>query len=271
MTEPHLEQEASTSRFAQVIDLLKVRFWSIVFVLAIAGAIVSYWELNVSVPRFWKVFLLAAGALTPAGYVLGGKLSSLMIDPNWVYLVDLDARRLDGAIYRFPFDEFRELTITNEDGNEAAGYELTQLSPNLFVGKSVDLEELEVVGTWRGTLNDVELARALQAVSECRGDLQDQAQRGFALETSAFTIVHNAVRETTRSIIDTFENGTLPDEGDALENSIDDHLEQFGLDAAVKDVEDIDLEPEDVENDVPTDGADAAPESVETEVSSSGD
>jgi hypothetical protein len=86
---------------------------------------------------------------------------------------------------------------------------------------------MTVVGTWRGTLDDRELARSLQKVRECREQLQQDAQRGFVLETSAFTIVHRAARETSLNVVEMFKSGTLPDQGDSLNEAVDDALEQF--------------------------------------------
>jgi hypothetical protein len=106
---------------------------------------------------------------------------------------------------------------------------MTQLSPSLYVAKNVDLEELTCVGTWRGTLDDRELARSLRAVRECRGQLQDDAQRGFVLETSAFTIVRSAARKAALDVTEMFASGTLPDGGASISEAVDSALEDFGF------------------------------------------
>ncbi|WP_418284896.1 hypothetical protein [Halorubrum sp. DTA46] len=194
---------------------------------------------NLEVPRFAKVAAIAAVAMAPLGLFTGSKVVSWLYNPQWVYLFDLDARELDGGIYRLPLDEFKELEVIDDDGFLNRSYELTQLTPNLYVGKQVDLEEMTVVGTWRGTLDDRELARSLRAVSECRGQLQDDAQRGFILESSAFVVVRRATRNTVESIIKTFEEGSLPDSGDGIERAIDAELEDFGLDSGDNDLDDL--------------------------------
>ena len=187
---------------------------------------------DLEVPRFWYVFGVAAVGLSPLGFLVGNKVVSWLYDPAWVYLIDLDARVLDGGIYRLPLEDFRELEILDDDEFVNSTYDLTQLSPNLYVGKQVDLEDMTVVGTWRGTLDDRELTRALRAVHECRGQLQDDAQRGFILESSAFVVVRRATRNTVERIVQLFEDGSLPDSGDGIERAVDQELKDFGLDDA---------------------------------------
>lgn len=194
---------------------------------------------DLTVPRFAKVAAIAAAAMAPLGLLTGSKVVGWLHNPQWVYLIDLDARELDGGVYRLPLDDFRELDVLDGDGFLNRSYDLTQLTPNLYVGKSVDLEAGTVVGTWRGTLDDRELATALRHVSECRGQLQADAQRGFILESSAFVVVRRATRNTVESIIETFEEGALPDAGDGIERAIDAELEDFGLDSGDNDLDDL--------------------------------
>ena len=194
---------------------------------------------DLEVPRFWYVFGVAAVGLSPLGFLVGNKVVSWLYDPAWVYLIDLDARVLDGGIYRLPLEDFRELEILDDDEFVNSTYDLTQLSPNLYVGKQVDLEDMTVVGTWRGTLDDRELTRALRAVHECRGQLQDDAQRGFILETSAFVVVRRATRNTVERIVELFEDGSLPDSGEGIDRAVDQELKDFGLDAGDSDLADL--------------------------------
>jgi hypothetical protein len=204
------------------------------------AAVVVYFGFDVTIPRFWYVFALAAAALSPLGFFVGQKVTSWLYNPSWVYLIDLDARVLEGGIFRLPLEDFRDLQVLDGEEFINSTYELTQLSPNLYVGKQVDLKDMTVVGTWRGTLDDRDLARALRAVHECRGQLQNDAQRGFILETSAFTVVRRATRNTVERVIEVFEDGSLPDSGDGIGRAIDQELEEFGLvDDADADLEDL--------------------------------
>ena len=215
--------------YLDLLDWLRARAPQLV-VLSIAAAIVTMVAgFDVSIPRFWYIAGLTALLVTPLGWMTGSKVVGWLYDPSFVWLIDLDARVLDGGIYRLPPDDFREMDVLDGEEFINSTYELTQLSPNLYVGKQVDLEDMTVVGTWRGTLDDRELTRALRAVHECRGQLQEDAQRGFILETSAFVVVRRATRNTVKRVVELFEDGSLPDSGSGIEQAIDKELEEFGL------------------------------------------
>lgn len=190
-------------------------------------------------PRNLKLIGLTALITIPiVGRPTGKKVRSLLWDPNYIWLIDLDARYQKGGIYRTTSQRFREWTVT--DGA------LDWLTPNLAVGKNVDLAGQTVEGTWRGTLSDRELLRALQLVEECRGQLEDDAKRGFAIEAQAFTIIRNATRKAVMSIVSTFERGTLPDEGEGVTDEINAAIEQFGLERKIRRSEDDDEPTSDV-------------------------
>lgn len=222
-----INPEHSPTIVEQLIDFVKVRFWSLIAVAAIAIVGAALLEYELSVPRWIKILGLTGAFLSPVGYIAGNKIVSLLWDPNHIYLVDLDAREVDGALYRFPFEDFRDLDVQN--GN------LCQLTSNLYTGKAVDLETMTATGTWRGTLDDRDLLRSLNKVREVRGTLEQDARRGFVLDTQAWQIVRAAVRRTTEHIVDTFESGTLPDRGEALGAEVDKALEEFNLEKEIED------------------------------------
>ncbi|AHF22115.1 gp6 [Haloarcula hispanica pleomorphic virus 2] len=230
MNEPRGDPRAADrTAVAATVDFLRARFLSIVAVVLIGSGLIVLLGYDVSVPRRAKIALVAGGLLVPYGFIAGDYVTSLMPDPDFVWLVDLDARVLDGALFRFPSDDFRELSVTGPNGNPSRSYELTDLTPFLKVGKNMQLEEMTVEGTWRGTLSDDDLLRALSKVEECRGSLEEKAQRGFTIETQAFTIIRSAARSCVMSVVRTFEEGTLPDHGESLAEEVDAALEQYDL------------------------------------------
>ncbi|WP_418283187.1 hypothetical protein [Halorubrum sp. DTA98] len=232
-----IDPDEPVSKGRLFVDFLKHRFWDVIIVLAGILGIALVMNYEPAIPRFWYIFGLAFGAGgIPVGYLAGSKVVSLLYNPRRIWLIDLDTRVLDGGIFRFAVDEFRDLEVTDESGNTDADYSLTQLTDNLYVGKQVDVENSTVVGTWRGTLDDVELARTLAAVKRCRGELQDKAQRGWAIETAAPAIVSNALRSEVDTLMDTIEAGTLPDEGDGIGDAIEERLDDLGFDDHLEEV-----------------------------------
>jgi len=219
-------------RFLKLVDWLKTKIPQLIAGTVVLTVAAGFLGFDIEIPRFWKVAGLAGLFMLPLGILTGKQVVGWLYNPSWVYLIDLDARVLDGGIYRLPLEDFRELEILDDDEFVNSTYDITQLSPNLYVGKQVDLEDMTVVGTWRGTLDDRELTRALRAVHECRGQLQDDAQRGFILESSAFVVVRRATRNTVERIVELFEDGSLPDSGEGIERAVDQELKDFGLDDA---------------------------------------
>lgn len=168
--------------------------------------------------------MLASGLLSiPIGYASGTKVAQLLYVPNWVYIVELDTRDLQNGLYRVPSDQFGHIEV--EEG------QIDRPNPHLAFAKNVDLEENTMEGVWRGSLSDRELMAELNKVHELRGTLEDEARRGFAIESQAWMIVSNATRSAVRSIVETFERGKMPDsEGDSVNEIIDEAIDQFEFD-----------------------------------------
>jgi hypothetical protein len=238
------ELKQRPSKFFILIDFLKSRLGTVLIASAIGvGAFLYFDPALPEVPRRAKLVFYSFAFLTPVGYWVGQYIVSLLYDPNLIWLADIDARRLDGALYAVPYADFKEFTVVDEDGNANDQYDITRLTPQLYVGKAVDLDEMTVEGTWRGTLDDRELARSLQKVRECRNQLEEDAKRGFVIETSAFTIVRNAARAATLDVVEAFKQGSLPDNGDSLNAAVDDALEDYGLEEEI----DNDLMPDELD------------------------
>lgn len=229
MTEqPTFEDRTAT---AAIIDFVRDRLLSIVGLLCLAGAAAVFLGVDPEVPRNVRLIGFTALAFVPVGWITGNWILGILYQPNWRFIVDLDATRIDGALYRLPPDDFTELTVTDDTGDPDSPYQITQLTNKLYAAKQVDIEQLTCVGTWRGSLDDRDLLRSLQKVEECRGMLEEDAKRGFVIESQAWTIIRGATRSAVRNVVETFERGSLPDEGTGINQEIDSALEQFNLDS----------------------------------------
>jgi hypothetical protein len=232
------------SRLPTESTLFRVFAWLVVaspLLLAGAGGVVVLLaELaGFSIPRPLHVGAIAFALTAPTvGRWVGGKAKDWLWDPNWVYAVDLDAREQKGAIYRWPSQQFRELEVTVGS--------LDWLSPNLVCCKNIDMNAGTLEGTWRGTFSDRDLLRAISVVYECRGQLEDDAKRGFALETQAFGIVRRATQGVTRRLVENFEKHTLPDEGEALASEIETAIDQYGLEDRLDQIDETDPDEQDL-------------------------
>lgn len=208
----------------------------------VVGGLISYLGFDPTIPRFWYVFGLSGVLLSPVGWIVGLKAKEFLIDPNNVWVADIDARHTDGALYRFPYSDYVEFDVV--DG------EVDQVTPNFAIAKNVDLEAGQMEGCWRGTLTDRELLTALEMVHICRGQLEDDAKIGFTLKNQLWSIVRAATADSVRKVVETFEAGSLPDGGDSLHTHVDAAIDQYDLERVVDDeLPDVDLDPEKAEID----------------------
>lgn len=226
MTEPD-EQPRRPSLKELVFDLLTNRLLTVVGLVLIGAAFLMIVGIDVSLPRWLRLSILVGIVGVPAGHYASKSVRSLLPGPHLVWLVDVDLLDDDGAgLFCFTASDFADLDVTEDS--------LWAPAPNLRFGREVSLEEMTVKGTWRGTLSDAEMLRALSMVKECRGELEDHAKRGFRIETQAFSIIRNATRQCVRSVVATFERGSLPDDGGSLGNEIEKAIDDFGLEDSIR-------------------------------------
>lgn len=199
-----------------------------VTVVAVGGltAFVLAAILGVSFPRWIRVGgLSAVVSLLVVGRPTATRVRSMFHSPEWVYIVDVDVEHGDpeqDGLFRVPDERFVEHWECTEGSVDRYG--------NLVVARDVDFDAATFKATWRATLDDFELLNHLGAVRDVRNRLEPKAKVGQRFDNNAWGIVYRAVEETTRVMRDTFEEGTLPDEGDGIDAAINDVLADFGLD-----------------------------------------
>ncbi|WP_142861263.1 hypothetical protein [Salinigranum halophilum] len=195
----------------------------------LAGAVIFFGSaavllFGIELPRSVKIIggtaLLAAILI---GRPTGVKAVELMGGPELMWLVDVDLLDRDGAgVYSCPTPRWNDEWKVTKDS-------LWWATPNLAFGKNVDLQERTVEGTWPGSLPEPVLMRALVFLQYNRNQLENKAKRGEAIEMNAFAMIRSAVMRTTRSVVRTFEEGTLPDDGVAFREEVDQVLAEYNL------------------------------------------
>lgn len=231
--ETHQQQlEADRSRTYRVFSWLTENTITVVALLVLA-TFVAAGVMEYEIPRFVRTIGLSASiALVLIGRPVARRARDMLWDPTYIWLVDLDATSRVSALYRIPSQSMPEFDVV--DG------ELDWATPELVFGKDVDLEAQTIVGTWRGTFTDRELLTAVSAITACRDQLEDDAKIGYMWDNNAFIIVRKATMDAVATIRDTFERGTLPDEGEGITRAVDKALEGFGVTRGVDDLEDDD-------------------------------
>ena len=237
MTETPASSIRPPSERHPYLVLLLDNLGKLVGVTLIAGALLMGFDALPAISREIKVVGLAYLVFLWPGSYVGNWIQENRDDPQAVIFVDVDAHDLEGGIALIPLADFSELEVT--DG------ELDQWAPLLYAGRNLDLDEMTCEGVWTGTLTDRELIASLQAVYDCREMLEDDAKRAFAYETNLWSIVRSATKNGVLEVVKMFERNSLPDEGEGIENAVDDALEQFGLEGRISspdDLEDVDLD-----------------------------
>lgn len=179
------------------------------------------------VPRSVRVVGIVTLVLLPfADLLVARRVRDWLWDPSYVYLVDVSLEDRSGGLWRFSSQSFRDVDI--RDG------ELDWMSPILCFGQNYDPATNSVEGTWLGSLSDRELMVAQSKIEELRGRLERDAKRGFSIEVQAFGIIRSATMSAVRTVVNTFERSSLPDDGEALAAEIDDAISQFGVEDKIR-------------------------------------
>jgi len=251
------DADRSRGVLVSILSFLEARLLSIVVVLLGMLATIAYFFAGWSPPRWLLVVLAAVVFSIPFGVATGAYSRSVVSSTDWLYLVDLDARTVDMAIYRLPSHELAQFDVLEDD--------LTKPSPQIYLGKEVDLESRTCKGTWPGTLDDRELLASLHAIRRCRGKLEEDAKKGFALRSNLHAIVRQATRKNVLQVVETFERGTLPGDGKHIDESVQESIDSFDVESTVDldvdlpdelDTDDLDLDDLDELDELDTDGDD---------------
>lgn len=178
-------------------------------------------------PRSLHIAVLFAAVLAaPADLLAARPVRSWLWDPKPVYVVDVALDTESGALWEFSGQGLQELEVV--DGS------LHWVTPQLVFAKNYEPDAMRIRGTWPGSMSDRELLIAREKLKELRGRLERDAKHGFALRAQFATIVRSAAARATMRVVETFERGTLPDEGESLHEEIDAALDAFDVDGTLE-------------------------------------
>jgi hypothetical protein len=160
------------------------------------------------------------------------------------YIIDIALTNpQEATIVQIPSGTIEDWTITEgQVHNPVSG---------LYFVSALDVEDMELEGTWRGEFSDRELAAVFSRISEQRQQFREDARKGRRLRDSLPLVVRNIVSQEAATIRDLHDDLSLPD-GSSVQDTIDSMLNQ-----------DDHLEPEDVldddldRHDLPSDDQDS--------------
>jgi hypothetical protein len=241
-----LHQPEPPSRFWYLFRFINDHFTGIVLLGALlVGSLALWGRVTISRNMIVAAFFFVASA--PLAFVTARSAVNWLFEQSYVYGVELKIEDEEsGGIYSWTVAEFRELEIEED---------LDYVHPSLFFAREIHYDEGRVVGSWRGRLTDRELATALENIRIWKDNMTEDARRGFRLDSSLGPILDVAARKGHEELLEFYREGTLPDDGDALHETLDDIM---------ADVESTQI-PEDVERDDREDLPDELPGAEEFE------
>jgi hypothetical protein len=196
-------------------------FWYFVLLsIALLSCVIS-WVLvsnfvDVSVPPQITLFTTAflSGCII---YVLPSVvICSWLWNPFPYFVVDLDADTSYFALYKLSEKSFNELEFT--DGEPFV------LAPKVISVRNYDIEENTAEGTWRGSLDDIELARKLENVEMLKEDLENLAKRGLSYRSKYTKIIYDSVMRIHTAFLVDFETEVFKS-GEVVQDSIRDSID----------------------------------------------
>jgi hypothetical protein len=236
MTDQSPESEPDPSRSLTLLDVGVIIVDNLLLVAAVviglAFGVAAF--LGIELPRNLRTIGIFAAIGAPLiGNPISARVVDLLYSPNYRYLVDLKAEDpSSGSIIRMRSEWYRQ-NMTVIEG------EVDWVNPSVGFARDVDLEAGTCRGVWRGTLSDRQLMTALAEVRKCKGQLQEDARRGFAIRSQAVTIVRNAARSIGHHIVATVQTGELPDRGEGLDHAVEDAIESMDFSQDLDDLDDL--------------------------------
>jgi hypothetical protein len=194
--------------------------WRLLGIALLVAAIAAYFGWEIEIPRWAKLFVVTLVIGGFLGAAPADRLVSWLFRPSFTYLVDVDARTDDFAVWKLPPDAWRELEV--DDG------ELHQVRATApaWECESYDPETNTATGTWRGSASDLELVEDRERIDEIKTELEDLAKEGLSIRIKQSGIVRSSVRTIVKSFVEGFERETLYD-GSAIEDAVTDALSHW--------------------------------------------
>ncbi|PSQ19584.1 hypothetical protein BRD00_01600 [Halobacteriales archaeon QS_8_69_26] len=219
-------------------------------------AVVGYYGLTdaeFSVPTVWVVAGTFGAVGAVGGWFAGARVVAWLWEPDWRYLLDIDAREDPIKLWRLTPEKFGRLTVIEGDLKRwDARYPV-------YTCRQYDPEMNICAATWMGSVEDVELLRERERIDEIRESLEAQAQEGMTTRMKASSAVREAVSRITNGMLAGMESSTFDPDGD-LEQAIAEAVENHDLDAEIREADRRRESPDDLEDLEPVEAAPAEPE-----------
>lgn len=224
---------------------------SVSTVILIGATVLTDW--SPEIPPWVRLYGTVAAASLIIGYPLGKKVVSWLYERPHHVLLDLDAREDGWAEWEISPEQLGQLHVCGAeslptkrtmDGEIYLGRHLRELEegeedPLHPFHESDDMNDGEPVhapedgwyvnGTWRVTMDDLEVEREIEKLDETRRTLELEAMRGLAERVKMPGATRTGIREIVRIVIRGLERGTIH-HGQDLQDIVDRTMQSYRMD-----------------------------------------
>lgn len=198
-------------------------------ILALLGAFLGGVAIaEADVPQQFKVFYVTSVAGALVMYIPGKRLVNWLYDPNVIYLLELKAEGDELALWEFFPQQFKDLTVKTHSLDQ-----FTSAMGEIYVCRSYDPESNTAIGTWRGSMSDIEFMRYKEHIKEARGNLRRMAKEGQKIRGQLLSILVNAFNKIHGEFIEKYERDSIY-KGEKISEAIDESLSEMDLQANEK-------------------------------------
>lgn len=197
--------------------------WRFVGIALAVLAVAAYLGYDIEIPRWLRLYVTVVALTGALGYPVAARIVQWLYSPNYTYLVEVDARDSELAIWQLPPSVWRGLDVTDGELHEV------RATAPAWECQEYDPEENEAVGTWRGSASDLELIEQRERIDEIRGELEELAQEGLTIRVKQSGIIRKSVRGIVMSFVEGFEKESLYD-GEQIQNSVEEALTHWKTD-----------------------------------------
>lgn len=244
LVRPTVEFDQRKTRLELAIDLIKA--FRLYIFLTFAGVVTALWYYQPDLPNLslqTEVAIIAGIGAFALGYVPAWALLNYLHNPPKRYIIslglsesppddaELSPQAFEPGIYELTPNAWERVRVL--DGNL---YQWEGMRWPTYECLGFDREDLEAVGTWRGSKPDSELLRREKEIGELRTNLEQAADHSIDLEIAISSKVRQAVREIGQSMIEEHASATTYD-GEKVAEVLSDIRQDIEEDAGSDQIE----------------------------------
>ncbi|WGI17868.1 hypothetical protein [Methanonatronarchaeum sp. AMET-Sl] len=187
----------------------------LVFVLVLGFLFFGFEWFGVEYQIAYFVFLVGL----VVGYLPIREAVDYLYSSERVPLLVLEAEASGIAVYELSREKFQSIEVEGELTNYRCG------TGDLYLARKYNPESNRAVGVWMGYLDDLELMRSKEAITELRTTLTEEAQKGLTQRVRIRSIIQKSLNKILGQIIQDIEQETIF-KGEQIEKTINEVFQE---------------------------------------------